>query len=81
MAARRKRILILMSDTGGGHRASAQALRDGFQLQYGDQYQVWPLPSSALPTGSTCTAVASRCKALHARIELFNCMSTAGRHC
>lgn len=35
-----RRILILMSDTGGGHRASAQALQAGFQRLYGDQYQI-----------------------------------------
>jgi len=27
--------MCLMSDTGGGHRASAQALRDAFELLYG----------------------------------------------
>lgn len=36
----KKRILVLMSDTGGGHRASAEALRSGFQILYGDQYHV-----------------------------------------
>lgn len=30
-----KRVMCLMSDTGGGHRASAQALRDGFEALYG----------------------------------------------
>ncbi|XP_051213114.2 probable monogalactosyldiacylglycerol synthase 2, chloroplastic isoform X2 [Lolium perenne] len=30
-----------MSDTGGGHRASAEALRDAFRLEYGDAYQVF----------------------------------------
>lgn len=29
-----------MSDTGGGHRASAQALQAGFERLYGDQYQI-----------------------------------------
>jgi 1,2-diacylglycerol 3-beta-galactosyltransferase len=29
-----------MSNTGGGHRASAEALRDGFIERYGDQVQV-----------------------------------------
>eukprot|EP00889_Picochlorum_renovo_P005015 jgi/Picre1/32045/NNA_007393.t1 len=29
------RIMILMSDTGGGHRASAEALRGGFEHLYG----------------------------------------------
>lgn len=30
-----KRILILMSDTGGGHRAAAEAIRDALHLRYG----------------------------------------------
>lgn len=30
-----RRVMCLMSDTGGGHRASAQALRDGFEVLYG----------------------------------------------
>lgn len=33
-------ILILMSDTGGGHRASAQALQAGFAERYGKRFQV-----------------------------------------
>jgi hypothetical protein len=32
--------MILMSDTGGGHRASAEALESGFEKLYGDDYQV-----------------------------------------
>uniref|UniRef100_A0A0E0ATM2 monogalactosyldiacylglycerol synthase n=1 Tax=Oryza glumipatula TaxID=40148 RepID=A0A0E0ATM2_9ORYZ len=36
-----KNVLILMSDTGGGHRASAEALRDAFRLEFGDAYQVF----------------------------------------
>lgn len=36
----KKRVMILMSDTGGGHRASAEALQAGFQQLYGDEYQV-----------------------------------------
>lgn len=35
-----KRILILMSDTGGGHRASAQALAAAFSERYGDGFDV-----------------------------------------
>jgi len=31
---RKKRVLILMSDTGGGHRASAQALEDAFHMLF-----------------------------------------------
>ncbi len=36
----RQRILILMSNTGGGHRASAEALRAGFAEIYGPKVQV-----------------------------------------
>jgi 1,2-diacylglycerol 3-beta-galactosyltransferase len=35
-----KRILILMSNTGGGHRASAEALQAAFVARYGDQYRI-----------------------------------------
>lgn len=33
------RVMILMSDTGGGHRASAQALKSAFEYLYGHDYQ------------------------------------------
>lgn len=32
----KKRILILMSDTGGGHRAAGEAIRDALYLQHGE---------------------------------------------
>ena len=32
--------MILMSDTGGGHRASADAIKAGFHILYGDTYEV-----------------------------------------
>ncbi|KAK4764329.1 hypothetical protein SAY87_013767 [Trapa incisa] len=40
-AERTKNVLILMSDTGGGHRASAEAIRDAFRMEFGDEYQVF----------------------------------------
>ncbi|KAL0358368.1 UNVERIFIED_CONTAM: Monogalactosyldiacylglycerol synthase 2, chloroplastic [Sesamum angustifolium] len=40
-AERNKNVLILMSDTGGGHRASAEAIRDAFHLEYGDEYRIF----------------------------------------
>lgn len=40
-AERTKNVLILMSDTGGGHRASAEAIRDAFHLQFGDEYRIF----------------------------------------
>eukprot|EP00258_Populus_trichocarpa_P020508 XP_006389425.1 monogalactosyldiacylglycerol synthase 2, chloroplastic [Populus trichocarpa] len=39
-AERTKNVLILMSDTGGGHRASAEAIREAFKLEYGDEYNI-----------------------------------------
>ncbi|ONK60225.1 uncharacterized protein A4U43_C08F15730 [Asparagus officinalis] len=30
-----------MSDTGGGHRASAEAIRDAFRLEFGGEYRVF----------------------------------------
>lgn len=39
-AERTKNVLILMSDTGGGHRASAEAIRDAFKMEFGDEYTV-----------------------------------------
>ncbi|XP_050213628.1 monogalactosyldiacylglycerol synthase 2, chloroplastic-like [Mercurialis annua] len=39
-AERTKNVLILMSDTGGGHRASAEAIKDAFKLEYGDEYRI-----------------------------------------
>ena len=35
-----KKVLILMSDTGGGHRASAEAIKAAFNEEFGDDYQV-----------------------------------------
>ncbi len=32
--------MVLMSDTGGGHRAIAEALQAGFEQLYGDDFQV-----------------------------------------
>eukprot|EP00741_Cyanophora_paradoxa_P007563 tig00001155_g7315.t1 len=54
----RYKILVLMSDTGGGHRASAQAIKAAIGQTYGDKYDVrvvdlWgehtPFPVNQLP--------------------------------
>lgn len=37
---KKPRIMILMSDTGGGHRASAEALKAGFHHLYGNKYVI-----------------------------------------
>ena len=39
---KRKHVMVLMSDTGGGHRASAEALQAGFEQLYGNDFQVSP---------------------------------------
>ncbi|KAK2993995.1 hypothetical protein RJ640_005867 [Escallonia rubra] len=53
-----KKVLILMSDTGGGHRASAEAIKSAFNEEFGDEYQVFvtdlwtdhtPWPFNQLP--------------------------------
>ncbi|KAL6533805.1 Monogalactosyldiacylglycerol synthase 1, chloroplastic [Orobanche hederae] len=53
-----KKVLILMSDTGGGHRASAEAIKVAFNEEFGDDYQVFvtdlwtdhtPWPFNQLP--------------------------------
>lgn len=53
-----KKVLILMSDTGGGHRASAEAIKYAFNQEFGDEYQVFvtdlwtdhtPWPFNQLP--------------------------------
>jgi 1,2-diacylglycerol 3-beta-galactosyltransferase len=58
-----RKILILFSDTGGGHRAAAEALCDALNFKYGDRYRttledaivngaIWPfnnVPKTYLP--------------------------------
>ena len=53
-----KRVLNLMSDTGGGHRASTEAIKAAFYEEFGDDYQVFttdlwtdhtPWPFNQLP--------------------------------
>ena len=36
----KKNVLILMSDTGGGHRASAEAIKAAIEKKFPHQYQV-----------------------------------------
>ncbi|KAL8263994.1 hypothetical protein R6Q59_022124 [Mikania micrantha] len=54
----KKKVLILMSDTGGGHRASAEAIKWAFNEKFGDDYEVFvtdlwtdhtPWPFNQLP--------------------------------
>lgn len=57
-AEKPKKVLILMSDTGGGHRASAEAIKAAFNEEFGEEYQVFvtdlwsdhtPWPFNQLP--------------------------------
>lgn len=48
-AVRPKKILIIMSDTGGGHRASSQALSAALENLYGDQASDSPLACRRSP--------------------------------
>lgn len=41
-AKAQKNVLVLMSNTGGGHKASAQAIEAGFKELYGDKYVLFP---------------------------------------
>lgn len=54
----KKRVLIMMSNTGGGHKASAEALKAVFREKYGDKFEVFivdmwkehtPPPFNSLP--------------------------------
>ncbi|GIL64514.1 hypothetical protein Vafri_18412 [Volvox africanus] len=56
--ADRKRILIGMSNTGGGHKASAEAIQAAFQERYGNKYEIFivdlwkehtPAPFNSMP--------------------------------
>ena len=62
----RKRIMVLMSDTGGGHRASAEALKAGFDTLYGDKYKVHKPPSRIHRTASSAVTIAVPCSATSA---------------
>lgn len=55
---KQKTVLIMMSNTGGGHKASAEALAQAFQEKYGDKYRVraprtQDLTKASQPMGSS----------------------------
>ena len=39
----------MFSNTGGGHRASGEALKEAFKEKYGDKYEVIELQNKDLP--------------------------------
>ncbi|KAL5980447.1 Monogalactosyldiacylglycerol synthase 1, chloroplastic [Asimina triloba] len=56
-----KKVLILMSDTGGGHRASAEAIKAAFNEEFGDEYRVSPM--ALLCNSPPCLFSSVQCKA------------------
>jgi hypothetical protein len=47
-AKQQKTVLIMMSNTGGGHKASAEALKQAFEETYGSKYRVSVAPGCVL---------------------------------
>lgn len=73
----RKRILIMMSNTGGGHRASAEAIKAAFQEKYGDEYEVGP-QCVCLERGWACCEVhTSQGQLLRRKERRCRCTSAA----
>ena len=63
MKTRKKRILILFSDTGGGHRSAAEAIGEAFYYAYPNQAEIFlvdvfkdatPFPVNQTPKGTQC---------------------------
>lgn len=71
-AERTKNVLILMSDTGGGHRASAEAIRDAFQLEFGDEYRVFVKDVWKEYTGWPLNNMESQYKFMVKHVQLWN---------
>ncbi|XP_028753981.1 monogalactosyldiacylglycerol synthase 2, chloroplastic [Neltuma alba] len=71
-AARSKNVLILMSDTGGGHRASAEAIRDAFQLEFGDEYSIFVKDVWKEYTGWPLNDMESQYKFMVKHVQLWN---------
>ncbi|KZV27440.1 monogalactosyldiacylglycerol synthase 2, chloroplastic-like [Dorcoceras hygrometricum] len=71
-AERTKNVLILMSDTGGGHRASAEAIRDAFQLEYGDEYRIFVKDVWKEYTGWPLNDMEGQYKFMVKHVQLWN---------
>ncbi|XP_054822145.1 monogalactosyldiacylglycerol synthase 2, chloroplastic-like [Prosopis cineraria] len=71
-ASRSKNVLILMSDTGGGHRASAEAIRDAFQLEFGDEYCIFVKDVWKEYTGWPLNDMESQYKFMVKHVQLWN---------
>ncbi|CAM8979740.1 unnamed protein product [Rhodiola kirilowii] len=71
-AHRTKNVLILMSDTGGGHRASAEAIRDAFRLEFGDEYNIYVKDVWKEYTGWPLNSMESQYKFMVKHVQLWN---------
>uniref|UniRef100_A0A7N0U0G6 monogalactosyldiacylglycerol synthase n=1 Tax=Kalanchoe fedtschenkoi TaxID=63787 RepID=A0A7N0U0G6_KALFE len=71
-AQRTKNVLILISDTGGGHRASAEAIRDAFRLEFGDEYNIYVKDVWKEYTGWPLNSMESQYKFMVKHVQLWN---------
>ncbi|EPS60277.1 hypothetical protein M569_14528, partial [Genlisea aurea] len=71
-AERTKNVLILMSDTGGGHRASAEAIRDAFRIEFGDEYRIFIKDVWKEHTGWPLNDMENQYKFMTKHIQLWN---------
>ncbi|KAL3744338.1 hypothetical protein ACJRO7_013580 [Eucalyptus globulus] len=71
-AERTKNVLILMSDTGGGHRASAEAIRDAFKSEFGDEYRIFVKDVWKEYTGWPLNNMEKSYKFLVKHVQLWN---------
>ncbi|CAM8945915.1 unnamed protein product [Rhodiola kirilowii] len=71
-AERTKNVLILMSDTGGGHRASAESIRDAFRLEFGDEYNIYVKDVWKEYTGWPLNSMESQYKFMVKHVQLWN---------
>ncbi|CAM8959307.1 unnamed protein product [Rhodiola kirilowii] len=69
---RTKNVLILMSDTGGGHRASVEAIRDAFRLEFGDEYNIYVKDVWKEYTGWPLNSMDSQYKFMVKHVQLWN---------
>ncbi|KAE9602317.1 hypothetical protein Lal_00049909 [Lupinus albus] len=69
---RTKNVLIVMSDTGGGHRASAEAIRDAFQIEFGDQYKIFVKDVWKEYTGWPLNDMEGQYKFMVKHVQLWN---------
>ncbi|XP_076885451.1 monogalactosyldiacylglycerol synthase 2, chloroplastic-like isoform X2 [Bidens hawaiensis] len=71
-AERTKNVLILMSDTGGGHCASAEAIRDAFKMEFGDEYKVFVKDVWKEYTGWPLNDIENQYKFMVKHVQLWN---------